>query len=190
MASLRPLLTATVCVLCLLQATGTRAQNCDQGEDGSCRSHWTHLWYVWLILLTVFLLLVCGVAASCVKCCRRSKPQAPTFASRPYEVTVIAIDNDSSITPNSTLQYISTGRNHMPLRDPSQLILPPPSYSLCTIDNPPTYEMALKMAKAPETSDPKSGAENPNVNGAPIPERIGGPGSTDGTVASSASSSS
>ncbi|XP_078281506.1 transmembrane protein 52-like [Rhinoraja longicauda] len=190
MASWRPLLTATVCLLCLLQATVTRAQTCGQGEDDSCRSHWTHLWYVWLILLTVFLLLVCGVTASCIKCCRRSKPQAPTFANRPYEVTVIAIDNDSSITPNSTLQYISTGRNHISLRDPSQLTLPPPSYSVCTIDNPPTYEMALKMAKAPETSDPTNGAENPNGNGAQIPQRIKGPGPTDGTVAPSSLASS
>ncbi|XP_051895445.1 transmembrane protein 52-like [Pristis pectinata] len=173
--------TPGVFLLCLLQVAITEAQNCGEGSgQDSCHSHWTRLWYVWLILLTVFLLLVCGVAASCVKCCRRAKPQIPTFATRPCEVTVIAIDNDSTISPNSSLQYVSAGRNRITLQDPTQFMLPPPPYSLCAIDNPPTYEMALKMAKLPEISEPESGAENSSGNGTPIPERNDGSSSAEG----------
>ncbi|XP_059807643.1 transmembrane protein 52-like [Hypanus sabinus] len=163
-------------LLSFLRATVIEAQKCGEGpEQNSCHLHWSSLWYVWLILLTVFLLLICGVMISCIKCCKRSKLQNPSFANRSCEVTVIAIDNDHTISQNSLLQYISAGRNHV--QDTAQCMLPPPPYSLCAIDNPPTYEMALKMENPSEIPEPKSGLENLNGNGAPIPERNEGAGS-------------
>ncbi|KFP10542.1 Transmembrane protein 52, partial [Egretta garzetta] len=65
-------------------------------------SDWTSLWYVWLILLTVFLLLFCGITASCIKfCCRKKRPPVETFPRHPYDLTVTPIDSDS--TAHSTV---------------------------------------------------------------------------------------
>ncbi|NXX23778.1 TMM52 protein, partial [Podargus strigoides] len=65
-------------------------------------SDWTSLWYVWLILLTVFLLLSCGIIASCIKfCCQKKRPPVETFPRHPCDLTVIAIDSDS--TAHSTV---------------------------------------------------------------------------------------
>ncbi|NWX24149.1 TMM52 protein, partial [Aegotheles bennettii] len=65
-------------------------------------SSWTSLWYVWLILLTVFLLLLCGITAGCIKfCCRKKRPPVETFPRHPGDLTVIAIDSDS--TAHSTV---------------------------------------------------------------------------------------
>ncbi|NXO60753.1 TMM52 protein, partial [Aramus guarauna] len=65
-------------------------------------SNWTSLWYVWLILLTVFLLLLCGITASCIKfCCQKKRPPVETFPRHPYDLTVIPIDSDS--TAHSTV---------------------------------------------------------------------------------------
>ncbi|XP_067872960.1 transmembrane protein 52-like [Heterodontus francisci] len=167
------MLRTVIFTLCLFEVPVTEAQKCglEFGESSRCPSSWTSLWYVWLILLTLFLLLLCGVTASCVKCCRRSKPQVPTFPTRPYEVTVIAIDNDSTIhstvSPNSSLQYIN--RNGNGLQEASSFILPPPPYSLYAVETPPPYEMALKMAKPIETCDPKTQGENLTRNEEPSP---------------------
>ncbi|KFZ55370.1 TMM52 protein, partial [Chordeiles acutipennis] len=65
-------------------------------------SNWTSLWYVWLILLTVFLLLLCGITASCIRCCcQKKRPPVETFPQHPHDLTVIAIDSDS--TAHSTV---------------------------------------------------------------------------------------
>ncbi|NXN57985.1 TMM52 protein, partial [Rynchops niger] len=65
-------------------------------------SNWTSLWYIWLILLTVFLLLLCGITASCIKfCCRKKRPPVETLSRHPYDLTAIAIDSDS--TAHSTV---------------------------------------------------------------------------------------
>ncbi|XP_078094588.1 transmembrane protein 52-like [Mustelus asterias] len=170
------ILGAAVLTLCMFQTPLIEAGGCgtELGESSGCSSSWTSLWYVWLILLTIFLLLVCGVLASCVKCCRRTKPQVPTFPTRPYEVTVIAIDNDSTIhstvSPNSPLQYISNNRNGNTFQEASTIILPPPPYSLYAIETPPSYEMALKMGKPIETQGPKTPGENLERNEEPGPK--------------------
>ncbi|NXG76679.1 TMM52 protein, partial [Baryphthengus martii] len=57
-------------------------------------SNWTSLWYVWLLLLTVFLLLLCGITASCIKFwCRKKR--------HPSDLPVITIDGES--TAHSTV---------------------------------------------------------------------------------------
>ncbi|XP_069774357.1 transmembrane protein 52-like [Narcine bancroftii] len=185
MATSPPGLTTGAFTLCLFQVTVTvtRAQNCSpgRGENGSCSSHWSRLWYVWMILLTVFILLACGVLASCLKCYRRAKSQRPTFATRPYEVSVINIENDSTISRDHSQQHIlPTDRNHIPFHEPTQLAFLPPSYSFCASENPPTYEMALKMAKPPEIPEPKSRAENPSGNRPEIAQGNEGSGSAEG----------
>ncbi|KFP23592.1 Transmembrane protein 52, partial [Colius striatus] len=65
-------------------------------------SNWTNLWYVWLILLSVFLLLLCGITASCIKfCCRKKRLPVETFPRHPYDLTTVAVDSDS--TAHSTV---------------------------------------------------------------------------------------
>ncbi|XP_060708281.1 transmembrane protein 52-like [Hemiscyllium ocellatum] len=155
--------------LCVFQVPGSEAERCEDtlGESSGCPSSWTSLWYVWLILLTIFLLLVCGVLASCVKCCRKTKPQVPAFAARPYEVTVIAIENDSTIhstvSTNGPLQYAPA--NGGPFLEST---LPPP-YSLYAIETPPPYDLALKMAKPIEVQDPEILRQNSQRTEDPSP---------------------
>ncbi|KFQ18124.1 Transmembrane protein 52, partial [Merops nubicus] len=65
-------------------------------------SNWTSLWYVWLILLTLFLLLLCGITASCISfCCRRKRLPVETFSRHPCDLPALAIDSDS--TAHSTV---------------------------------------------------------------------------------------
>ncbi|NXS99524.1 TMM52 protein, partial [Jacana jacana] len=65
-------------------------------------SNWTSLWYVWLLLLMVFLLLLCGITASCIRfCCRKKRPPVETFSRHACDLTAIAIDSDS--TAHSTV---------------------------------------------------------------------------------------
>ncbi|CAN2388221.1 Transmembrane protein 52 [Pristimantis euphronides] len=116
--------------------------NCPQGTS------WVNLWYVWLILVTIFLLLLCGTTASCIKfCCKKKKPLVQTLPNHPYEVTVIAIDNDSTIHSTVT-SYSSVQYPHMfAFGEADRSALSPPAYSLYALELPPAYEEAIKMAK-------------------------------------------
>ncbi|MEE6483872.1 hypothetical protein FKM82_013679 [Ascaphus truei] len=101
-----------------------------------------------LILVTIVILLLCGVTASCIKfCCRKKKPPVQPFPSHPYEVTVIAIDNDSTIHSTVT-SYSSVQYPHMfTFGDIDRSTMSPPAYSLYAMELPPAYEEAIKMAK-------------------------------------------
>ncbi|KAG8434384.1 hypothetical protein GDO86_012672 [Hymenochirus boettgeri] len=125
-------------------------EECDDKHGCSERTSWFNLWYVWLILVTIFLLLLCGTTASCIKfCCKKKKPPVQTFQSHPYEVTVIAIDNDSTIHSTVT-SYSSVQYPHMfAFADADRSAMSPPAYSLYAMELPPAYEEAIKMAKAP-----------------------------------------
>ncbi|XP_007905467.1 transmembrane protein 52 [Callorhinchus milii] len=138
-------------VLCWFQVSTTEAQkNCSDRPNASsgCPSTWSNQWYVWLISLTMFLLMLCGVTASCVKCCRRAKPQTPTFPARSCEVTVIGIENantDSNVPANISLQYPPASGEQFSVPN-NRLVMAPPPYSLYAIETPPSYDEALKMA--------------------------------------------
>ncbi|KAM4650482.1 transmembrane protein 52 [Discoglossus pictus] len=127
-------------------------KDCSQGT-----SSWVNLWYVWLILVTIILLLLCGTMASCIKfCCKKKKPPVQEFPTHPYEVTVIAIDNDSTIHSTVT-SYSSVQYPHMfAFPDPDRSAMSPPAYSLYAMELPPAYEEAIKMAKP--SGDPAAAA--------------------------------
>ncbi|XP_009481887.1 transmembrane protein 52 [Pelecanus crispus] len=115
-------------------------------------SDWTSLWYVWLILLTVFLLLLCGITASCIKfCCRKKRPPVETFSRHPCDVTVTAVDSDSTahstVTSYSSLQYPLSVPIHLIFVDMDKNIISPPAYSQCAMDLPPSYDEAVQMGK-------------------------------------------
>uniref|UniRef100_A0A674KEV8 Transmembrane protein 52 n=1 Tax=Terrapene triunguis TaxID=2587831 RepID=A0A674KEV8_9SAUR len=103
-----------------------------------------------LILLTVFMLLLCGITASCVKfCCRKKRPPVQTFPRRPYDMTVIAVDGDSTahstVTSYSSFQYPQS--TPLPFGDMDRSTMSPPAYSLYAMELPPSYDEAIKMAK-------------------------------------------
>ncbi|KAM9630816.1 transmembrane protein 52 isoform 1-T6 [Morphnus guianensis] len=115
-------------------------------------SNWTSLWYVWLILLTVFLLLLCGITASCIKCCcRKKRLPVETFPRHPYDLTVTAIDSDSTahstVTSYSSLQYPLSAPIPSIFMDMDKNTLSPPAYSLYAMDLPPSYDEAVQMGK-------------------------------------------
>ncbi|KAM7139111.1 transmembrane protein 52 [Macrochelys suwanniensis] len=139
--------------LLLLQAALCSSQsNCESpGQCARNNSNWTSLWYVWLILLTVFMLLLCGITASCVKfCCRKKRPPVQTFPRRPYDMTVIAVDGDSTahstVTSYSSFQYPQSAPLPLPFGDMDRSTMSPPAYSLYAMELPPSYDEAIKMA--------------------------------------------
>ncbi|XP_072833739.2 transmembrane protein 52 [Pogona vitticeps] len=118
----------------------------DQGTS------WTSLWYVWLILLTVFLLLICGIGASCVKfCCRKKRPPVQTFPPTAHDLTIIPMDHDSTahstVTSYSSVQYPPSFPIPFPFREVDRSAASPPAYSLYAIELPPSYDEAIRMTK-------------------------------------------
>ncbi|KAK2526862.1 Tmem52 [Columba livia] len=113
-------------------------------------SNWTSLWYIWLILLTVFLLLLCGITASCIKCCcRRKRPPVESFSRHPHDLT--ATDSESTahstVTSYSSLQYPLSAPLHSIFVDMDKIIVSPPAYSLYAMELPPSYDEAVQMDK-------------------------------------------
>ncbi|KAM5125948.1 transmembrane protein 52 [Mantella aurantiaca] len=141
-----------LCCLQIMISSCLADHDDDNCEFGTCpqgsSTNWVNLWYVWLILVTIFLLLLCGTTASCIKfCCKKKKPPAQTLPNHPYEVTVIAIDNDSTIHSTVT-SYSSVQYPHMfAFGDMDRTAMSPPAYSLYALELPPAYEEAIKMAK-------------------------------------------
>ncbi|XP_078498581.1 transmembrane protein 52 [Lissotriton helveticus] len=155
--------TSRALLLCcgLLISPGLAEEDCRKSSQCPKEgTHWTSLWYVWLILLTIFLLLLCGIAVSCVKfCCRRAKRPTQAQPQHPCEVTVIAVDNDSTVhsTIHSTVtSYSSVQYPHLfAFAEMDRGALSPPAYSLYAMEMPPAYEEAIKMS-APATDAPST----------------------------------
>ncbi|KAJ1144834.1 hypothetical protein NDU88_011128 [Pleurodeles waltl] len=145
----------------LLISPGLAEEDCR--KSAQCpkeRYHWTSLWYVWVILLTTFLILLCGIVVSCVKfCCRRKKRPTQAQPQHPCEVTVIAMDNDSTVhsTIHSTVtSYSSVQYPHLfAFAEMDRGALSPPAYSLYAMEMPPAYEEAIKLS-APATDGPST----------------------------------
>ncbi|XP_003230669.3 transmembrane protein 52 [Anolis carolinensis] len=113
---------------------------------------WTSLWYVWLILLAVFLLLMCGIGASCVKfCCRKKRPPTQPFPPQTHDLTIVPMDHDSTahstVTSYSSVQYPGSFPIPFPFREVDRGMSSPPAYSLYAIEMPPSYDEAVRMAK-------------------------------------------
>ncbi|NP_001090043.1 transmembrane protein 52 L homeolog precursor [Xenopus laevis] len=156
----------TFLLLCCLHSLIPFCAADDEEEEDDCKkpgcsqgTSWVNLWYVWLILVTIFLLLLCGTTASCIKfCCKKKKPPVQTFQNHPCEVTVIAIDNDSTIHSTVT-SYSSVQYPHMfPFVDPDRSAMSPPAYSLYAMELPPAYDEAIKLAKTGNEVGPSASA--------------------------------
>ncbi|XP_012891689.1 PREDICTED: transmembrane protein 52B [Dipodomys ordii] len=64
---------------------------------------WVHLWYVWLLVVTGALLLLCGLTSVCFRCCLSRRRGPEDGGPPPFEVTVIAFDQDGSL--QNTISY-------------------------------------------------------------------------------------
>ncbi|XP_066547137.1 transmembrane protein 52 [Amia ocellicauda] len=141
---------ASLCILVLSRTTTTAADTicADPPHCHIMGADWTRLWYVWLILMVISVVLVFGILVSCIKfCCKTNKPSA--FSGHPFEVTVISVDNESTVQSTSTLSS-AYGPSHGSRPSLSYRVemgnnSSPPPYNLYALENPPEYEEALKM---------------------------------------------
>ncbi|XP_043918073.1 transmembrane protein 52 [Protopterus annectens] len=136
-------------LLFLIHLSIAVAQNCSQTVCNQGSSSWVSMWYVWLILLAIFAFLSCGIAISCIKfCCKKKKTPAQAFP-RPYEVTIISIDDESSIASSAynSLHYPSVAHPNLPVGDMESVLVPPPPYRLYASELPPSYDEAIHMGK-------------------------------------------
>ncbi|KAF4793523.1 hypothetical protein TURU_110616 [Turdus rufiventris] len=105
-----------------------------------------------LILLLVFLLLLCGVSASCIRfCCRKKRLPVETFPRHPCDLAAIGIDSDSTahstVTSYSSWQYPPSVQIPLVFVDMDKNTVSPPAYSLYAMDLPPSYDEAVQMGK-------------------------------------------
>ncbi|MGH0147032.1 UNVERIFIED_CONTAM: hypothetical protein FKN15_060852, partial [Acipenser sinensis] len=122
--------------------------------DEECEEHNT------FILLAILVLVLCGVIVSCVKfCCRKDKPQGQTLTELPCEISVVAMDNQSTVHSTSTV----TSFNSVQLPPDRYVPFPfgqvnkgfaPPPYNLYALEMPPPYDEALKMPIDPHENSP------------------------------------
>ncbi|KAG8505526.1 Transmembrane protein 52 [Galemys pyrenaicus] len=112
-----------------------------------------------LVLLAVVLLLLCGVTASCVRfCCLRKRAHAQPHLSpalRPHDLTVSPTDSDSPAHSTDPLGW----RMPPPFGELDLDSMTPPAYSLYTLELPPPYEEAVRVAKPRQDDSPPPEAE-------------------------------
>ncbi|XP_072334721.1 transmembrane protein 52B-like isoform X2 [Scyliorhinus torazame] len=143
-------------ILCQLVGVRSDDDECVSSEHCSnLESHLTSLWYVWLLLVLSLLLVLCGILTSCLRCCGRRQQEAGVLSPRPYEVTVITLDQDNTI--HSTIQNTITS---------IQSLFAPSARRIFTVtrchnaapahENPPGYEEALERVEVPKL--PEGGA--------------------------------
>ncbi|NWH70180.1 TM52B protein, partial [Piaya cayana] len=127
---------------------------------------WDRLWYIWLVVVIGGLLLLCGLLSVCMRWCSHCRQTGEESGPRPYEVTVIAFDHDSTL--QSTITSL-----HSVLGPAARRILAvahshnagqgtPP---LSAPDTPPVYEEALHMSRFTVA---KVGQKMPDLD--PVPE--------------------
>ncbi|KAJ7395496.1 cilia- and flagella-associated protein 74 [Pitangus sulphuratus] len=138
---------------CVTGATAVPGSSAFPARCPQNMSDWTSLWYVWLLLLTLFVLLLCGLSASCVRlCCRRKRLPVETFPRHPCDLAGIGIDSDSTahstVTSYSSWQYPPSVQIPAVFVDVDKNTLSPPAYSVYALDLPPSYDEAVQMGKA------------------------------------------
>ncbi|XP_063010306.1 transmembrane protein 52B isoform X1 [Melospiza melodia melodia] len=143
-----------------------------RGEEGCLNTElcsgteWNHLWYIWLVLVLGGLLLLCGLVSVCVRCCFQCQQAGDEAGPRPYEVTVIAFDHDSTLQSTITSLHSVFGpaaRRILAVAHSHSAAQGTPP--LCAPDTPPVYEEALRMSRFTVA---KAGHKVPDLE--PVPE--------------------
>ncbi|NXL83712.1 TM52B protein, partial [Alectura lathami] len=111
-------------------------------------TEWIRLWYIWLVVVIGGLLLLCGLVSVCMRCCFHCRQAGEESGPRPYEVTVIAFDHDSTLQSTITSLHsvfgpaarriLAVAHSHHAVQGTA-----PPTAS----DTPPVYEEALHMSR-------------------------------------------
>ncbi|XP_072847764.2 transmembrane protein 52B isoform X1 [Pogona vitticeps] len=150
---------------CLSQIPQVKLQQSCMNTDHCTSISGIHLWYIWLVVAIGGLLLFCILVSFCVKCCcLNCQPAGQDTCPPPYEVTVIAFDQD-----NSTLQSTITSL-HSVFGPAARTILAVAHahnavHHPAGMESPPIYEEAIHMSRFTVA---RSGERAPDLE--PVPE--------------------
>ncbi|XP_062049039.1 transmembrane protein 52 isoform X1 [Lepus europaeus] len=155
---LLPLLLLPQVALCFADRRCDSSDQCRRPRRCPAQARWSSLWHVGLTLLAVFLLLLCGLTASCVRFCglwKRARVQSHSPpAWQRCHLTVIRVDSDSpvhsTVTSYSSVQCPLGMRPPLPFGELDLDPMVPPAYSLHAPELPPSYDEAVKMARPGE----------------------------------------
>ncbi|XP_040217899.1 transmembrane protein 52B isoform X1 [Rana temporaria] len=86
---------------------GSCELDCENSKHCS-KTEWINQWYIWLVVTAGVLLLMFGITCACLRCWYLRQHHHPERGEeQPYEVTVIAIDHDSTIQSTMTCESCS-----------------------------------------------------------------------------------
>ncbi|XP_010133569.1 PREDICTED: transmembrane protein 52B [Buceros rhinoceros silvestris] len=151
---------------CFLRLPQVRGEESCLSTELCSGMEWDRLWYIWLVVAIGGLLLLCGLASICVRCCFHCHQTGDESGPQPYEVTVIAFDHDSTLQSTITSLHSVFG--------PAAKTILAVSHShnaaqgtppLSAADTPPLYEEALHMSRFTVA---KTGQKVPDLD--PVPE--------------------
>ncbi|NXI16438.1 TM52B protein, partial [Irena cyanogastra] len=139
-------------------------------------TEWDRLWYIWLVLVVGGLLLLCALVSVCMRCCFQCHRPGDESGPRPYEVTVIAFDHDSTLqsTITSLHSVLGPAARRILAVAHSQAAAPGAAAPGAAAqgaaapagpDTPPLYEEALHMSRFTVA---KAGQKVPELD--PVPE--------------------
>uniref|UniRef100_A0A6I8QYB8 Uncharacterized protein n=1 Tax=Xenopus tropicalis TaxID=8364 RepID=A0A6I8QYB8_XENTR len=151
-------------IFLVLQARGE--SDCDYNKHCSKSQEWVNQWYIWLVVTAGLLLLICGITCACLRCCYLRQQRFPEGGGeRPCEVTVIAIDHDSTIQSTITsLQSVFSPAARR-IFAVSHSHGAPTSFAPAGPETPPCYEEAVRMSRFTVA---RSTHKSPKL--APVPE--------------------
>ncbi|XP_053306237.1 transmembrane protein 52B isoform X2 [Spea bombifrons] len=130
-----------------LVCMGKCESDCENPKHCS-KSEWVNQWYIWLVVTAGILLLMFGVTCACLRCFYLRQQHCPEGrGERPCEVTVIAIDHDSTIQSTVTSLQSVFGPAARRIFAVSHSHVPPPQLSPVAPETPPCYEEALQMSR-------------------------------------------
>uniref|UniRef100_A0A8D0BA97 Transmembrane protein 52B n=1 Tax=Salvator merianae TaxID=96440 RepID=A0A8D0BA97_SALMN len=151
-----PLLMGNCCQIVIISALTCLSQipqvmlqeNC--ANTGHCsHTNWVHLWYIWLVVIIGSLLLLCGLVAVCLRCCfLNCRPADEAATPRPYELTVITLDHDSTL--QSTIASVhsmfgSAARRILAVAHSHSVV--PATTHPTEMEKPPVYEEVVHMSR-------------------------------------------
>ncbi|KAM4602321.1 transmembrane protein 52B [Discoglossus pictus] len=118
--------------------------NCENSRHCS-KTDWMNQWYIWLVVTAGVLLLMLMVTCACLRCCYLRQQRHPEGGGdRPCEVTVIAIDHDSTVqsTITSLQSVFGPAARRIFAVSHSHGVSSPSGP-----ETPPCYEEALSMSR-------------------------------------------
>ncbi|XP_072280527.1 transmembrane protein 52B [Pyxicephalus adspersus] len=128
---------------------GSCESDCENSKHCS-KTDWINQWYIWLVVTAGVLILMFGITCACLRCWYLRQQRCPERGGeQPCEVTVIAIDHDSTIQSTITsLQSVfgPAARRIFAVSHSLHTGTPPP---LTTVgpETPPCYEEALRLSR-------------------------------------------